>query len=392
MKATLFTAALASIATGDHLELELVATFDGLANDGGAAESCHYDATDMVWRFTDMTMMGEMDSLPGSYPAATEFMQGLQGSYNGTGGELGIQYVNNAAVGPRLYIADGSTGDILIYDIATETYLDTTIPTGSPFTNGLCYDEDNDVLYATNVGSNFAGSYEPVDGLAAIYKISDVSTGSPVVTEVDVTNVVDQNGDALTETNSANIAVTGTGRVFQANGCAVLNGLVYFVETRVMDVLTGSPTSGSLGVYNPSTDYFYVDTEVFDQAADGLVAYGDYLIASAWGSFDPTALAGTLYYYDTTDETATFEVGLTGLVNPADIDINEDGMICVPSYNAAAGYIYFVQLSEHFDMTTTELVEETTEDAATTEDPEGDHAVHASMMIAAFVGVFALLF
>mmetsp|Transcript_50551 Transcript_50551/g.45322 ORF Transcript_50551/g.45322 Transcript_50551/m.45322 type:complete len:735 (+) Transcript_50551:95-2299(+) len=338
----LFATILVAFTNGaKDINFDELATFTGLRGDSGKTESCLYDPLNGVWRFWDRTNGGEADSLSGSFPFFDDgvFDQMVEKTGNATSTTVAGTVFIQTEDGNFVYIADIGTGGIFKYNV-DEGILEAELETGKESgVNGLCYDEEGQMLYATNVGVDFdAETRVPLAGIANVKRFNlgdNLYTAEAVYTSGDP--LYDSSDELVKETNDDYVAITGEENyVFHPNGCTVKDGMVYFVETRPDGL-------GGLLVYDIDEDSFVLNTETPGYSGDGLITVGNILIMSSWG--DGSETGGFLSYYDLDNypDGEFVMSGATGLNSPADIGVDPFGTICIPSLQT--GDIYFYKFS-----------------------------------------------
>jgi len=300
----------------DELTISLVATWDSFA--AGifvSPESVEYNGDDNVWYFgnwfadnaTDLDKAGEIGTLSGDYPvtSATDF--GLQENIMDTLAAVPAGMVYSDGF---LFVADIGLGVVHKFNTETNEYVagSTFI---NPVANGLCLDEDNNMLYVTTTGWDFntGENFPERSGLYAV----DPDT-------LDWTRVYD------------GVAPTGfpDDYVFNPNGCYVNDGAVYMVDVQLAGL------GGSLGIYNIESGELTRDAVVLatHPVCDGIVYYDGFWFVSDVGQ-------GQLLALNTAETDGIFEVVIDGLDGAADICLGPDNTIAIPS--VGNGTIWFAQ-------------------------------------------------
>eukprot|EP01083_Nonionella_stella_P195757 720787_1 len=270
----------------------LLETFTGLTDNNGTTESCAFDFKNNRWIFFDAEPWNaEVDTLPGSYPwraLTSDTNNQLQTtiSLDGIQFHLGtVDYSNVMGTehksGSSILYAD-KTGSVGIFGTQTDRTDTPIYPIGTPGTNGICYDETTNTIYATNPGFDFS-QWQYINTDAGIWKI-DLDDTIPTATRVYTGS-----SDTINDQNSDTYESDGSAYVFHPNGCAAKDGIIYFVESR-------TDGSGVLGILTAGTDILSIDDSKGTTSGDGIVIIGNYIIYSAWRNDNN----GALYYLDIT--------------------------------------------------------------------------------------------
>lgn len=271
---------LSVIVNSDGVNFEFLTRFDDLNGDSGTTESCLYDPINGLWRVWDRNMNGEADSLSGNYPftGTASFIQGREGAGNETsGGVAGTVFVSND-YGNFVYIADIASGEIYQYNVDTEE-LGEELDTGFGFgANGLCYDQENNVLYATNVGVDFDTGL-PIPDRSNIVRF-DLGNAMPTAETVYVSGnpLYNMEGDVVQEENELYKNITGDNYTFRPNGCTIKDGMAYFIETRPDGL-------GGFLVYDIAENQFVLNTATPGYPGDGMYIYFIYIYIYIYDQF-----------------------------------------------------------------------------------------------------------
>jgi len=319
--ASLVTLAVIAIADShdhtDELSIEIIATWDSItAGLFVSPESVEFNGDDNLWYLnnwfgfggdnTTENKVGQISTLSGDYPVTESTNFDLQEDIMDTLATLpsGMVYSDGA-----LFVGDLLAGVVHKFDTTTNAYVGAA-STGT-YTNGLCLDTDNNVLYATTTGIDFFGGTG-----AALPAFSGLWSIDPDT--LDVTRLYDGASSGFPD-----------GFVMAPNGCYVNDGVVYMV-----DYSTGS--TGSLGMYNISSGELTRDAVVLADhpGCDGIVYYDGF-----W--FVTDVVQGQLLALNTAEEDAIFEVVLSNLTGAADIGLGPDNTIAIPSPNV--GTVWFAQ-------------------------------------------------
>lgn len=200
--------------------------------------------------------------------------------------------------------------------------------------NGMCYDETNGFLYATDTGLNFT-TLSSTTNTGMIYRI----------------NITD---------GSYSKAYNNSNGLIYPNGCIVSDdGMLYAIEA-------GFETP-RLIIYNISSDSWdFVDAPA---RGDGIVFSndGDLFITA----FDVTNTSDGLYMISNesiVSGTYDFELVLSNLSSPADMDYNEDDSVLVfPALYDFVMYVVSIDGDENESTTTMASMESTMETTESTE-------------------------
>eukprot|EP00484_Ammonia_sp_Unknown_P030716 CAMPEP_0197050880 /NCGR_PEP_ID=MMETSP1384-20130603/25682_1 /TAXON_ID=29189 /ORGANISM="Ammonia sp." /LENGTH=357 /DNA_ID=CAMNT_0042483357 /DNA_START=136 /DNA_END=1205 /DNA_ORIENTATION=- len=351
-----------------NISLVLLSVFDGLSLQNRSAESCAYDTVNAQWIFVDQES-NQIDTLTGLYPGTRTTLEptdlmATDTSFDGLSlGTLFVAAADSPSEKNLLFIANAVPSEILVYDVDADALIASQTVDLSAFgpvgTNGLCYDPDNDVLYATNIGIDLTSTSGPayMDSLSSIVAIEGISGENPQTVRISVENPMDQDGRNV------------TGKTYRPNGCSFARGKAWFVESPIEG-------GGSLGIYDPETQQFSINTDILDYDAGGLIAVGDYLVLSSVGDRADAAGGGFLAYYDLNEyPDGKFQVGLRRLMIPGDIAYDpETNIVCVPELGN--GDVTFVQFAE--PITSTETVDTT---STTNEDADASGAFRAGVVM-----------
>lgn len=313
---------LAAVAQSDshedehELTVSILATWDSF--EAGlyiATESVEYNADDDLWYFgnwygndagqnaTD-SKQGEVGSLSGAYPVETQTDFDLQEDIMSAQAFLpsGMVYSDG-----YLYQGDFA-GQLHKFDTSDNSYVASADLNDLPV-NGVCMDEENNMLYVTTTGWDF-DTYIPYPERSGLFSV-DPDT-------LEVTRLYDGSASEFPDAY-----------VFNPNGCYVNDGQVYMVDVQLA-------AAGSLGIYDIDSGNFTRDAVVLagHSVCDGIVYYD-----GVW--FVTDVFNGQLLALNTYEDDAIFEVVLSNLTGAADICLGPDNTIAIPS--VGEGTIWFAQ-------------------------------------------------